>query len=82
MKAAVLDQSEGRDGTRAGWFGRAKRFLAEVRGELGRVTWPSRREVWATTIVVILTSALFGIYLAIVDYGLSWLVTWLYARLG
>src|SRR5258706_1748686 len=37
----------------AGWFGRGRRFLTEVRSELGRVTWPSRREVWATTIVVI-----------------------------
>ena len=81
MKAAVLDQSEGRD-ARAGWFGRSKRFLTEVRAELGRVTWPSRREVWATTIVVILTSALFGIYFAIVDFGLSWLVSWLYAQIG
>ena len=33
----------------AGWFGRARRFLIDVRSELGRVTWPTRREVWATT---------------------------------
>jgi preprotein translocase subunit SecE len=32
-----------------GWFGRGRRFLSEVRSELGRVTWPTRREVWATT---------------------------------
>ena len=38
-----------------------------MRAELGRVTWPTRREVWATTVVVILTSMLFGIYLYIVD---------------
>jgi len=54
-----------------GWFGRARRFLADARGELGRVTWPNRREVWATTVVVILTSLLFGIYLYLVDLGLS-----------
>ena len=82
MKAAMLDNLKDAPASRGGWIGRARRFLSEVRGELGRVTWPSRREVWATTIVVILTSALFGIYLAIVDFGLSWLVTWLYAQLG
>ena len=59
-----------------GWFGRARRFFGEVRGELGRVTWPTRREVWATTIVVILTSTLFGVYLYLVDLGLSAFMTW------
>jgi preprotein translocase subunit SecE len=63
-----------------GWFGRARRFLGEVRSELGRVTWPSRREVWATTIVVILTSMLFGIYLYVVDLMLSAFVKWALLR--
>jgi len=66
----------------AGWFGRARRFLVDVRSELGRVTWPSRREVWATTVVVILTSMLFGVYLYLVDLGLSALVTWLFGLFG
>ena len=35
----------------SGWFGRARRFLVDVRAELGRVTWPTRREVWATEYV-------------------------------
>jgi preprotein translocase subunit SecE len=58
-----------------GWFGRARRFVTEVRSELGRVTWPTRREVWATTLVVILTSMVFGIYLYLVDVGLSQLMS-------
>ena len=65
-----------------GWFGRARRFLSEVRSELGRVTWPTRREVWATTIVVILTSMLFGIYLYIVDVGLSAFMNWAFKTFG
>ena len=66
----------------AGWFGRARRFLADVRSELSRVTWPTRREVWATTVVVILTSLLFGIYLYSVDIALTRLVEWIYTRVG
>jgi preprotein translocase subunit SecE len=66
----------------AGWFGRARRFLTEVRSELGRVTWPTRREVWATTIVVILTSMLFGIYLYVVDIGLSAFMNWAFGVFG
>ena len=66
----------------AGWFGRGRRFLIEVRSELGRVTWPTRREVWATTVVVILTSMLFGIYLYLVDIILSKFVGWAFKALA
>jgi len=59
-----------RDGA-TGWIGRSRSFLAGVRNEMSRVTWPSRREVWATTIVVIITSILFGVYLWSVDLVLS-----------
>jgi len=66
----------------SGWFGRARRFLIEVRAELSRVTWPSRREVWATTLVVILISLLIGIYLYVVDLSLSALVAWVFDQFG
>ena len=46
-----------------GWWGRARTFLAQVQNELTRVTWPTWKEVQATTLVVILTSILFGLYL-------------------
>ena len=64
------------------WFGRARRFLGDVRSELGRVTWPTRREVWATTLVVILVSSFIGVYLFMVDLGLSTLVDWIFRRFG
>jgi preprotein translocase subunit SecE len=54
-----------------GLWGRSRRFLSEVRNEMARVTWPSRREVYATTLVVILTSIFFGIYL----YGIDLIVS-------
>ena len=40
-----------------------KEFLPEVRGEWKKVTRPSRREVTQTTIVVVVTSFIFAIYL-------------------
>ena len=61
---------------------RARLFLSEVRNELKRVTWPSQKEVYATTVVVILTSLFFGTYLFAVDYGLNSLVTWIFRRFG
>lgn len=46
-----------------GWWGNSRNFMAQVRNEMGRVTWPTRREVYATTFVVILVSSFFGLYL-------------------
>jgi preprotein translocase subunit SecE len=57
-------------------------FLTEVRNEVKRVTWPSRKEVYATTFVVILTSIFFGLYLFVVDFGLNSLIQWVFKRLG
>ena len=82
MKAAMLDNLKESPDHVVGWFGRAKRFLSEVRSELGRVTWPTRREVWATTVVVILTSMVFGIYLYSVDVALSQFMNWAFKSVG
>jgi preprotein translocase subunit SecE len=46
-------------------------FLSEVRSELKKVTWPSRKEVYSTTLVVIATSIFFGFYLWGLDLALS-----------
>ncbi len=61
---------------------RMRLFLSEVRNELKRVTWPSQKEVYATTVVVILTSAFFGVYLFVLDLGLFRLVQWIFRRFG
>ena len=61
---------------------RTRVFLSEVRNELKRVTWPSRKEVYATTVVVILFSVFFGLYLFVLDYGLNSIVQWIFARFG
>ena len=50
-----------------GRFERMRLFLSEVRNELKRVTWPSQKEVYATTVVVIITSIFFGLFLWIID---------------
>jgi preprotein translocase subunit SecE len=69
---------EGGSEGRGGWLSTSRSFLTEVRNEMRRVTWPSRREVYATTLVVILTSAFFGLYLWGIDLALSWAVAQIY----
>ena len=63
-------------------FEQMRVFLTEVRNELKRVTWPSQKEVYATTVVVILTSIFFGLYLFILDIGIDRVVTWIFNRFG
>jgi preprotein translocase subunit SecE len=49
-------------------------FLKEVRFELKRVTWPSRKETLAGTMVVLVIVLIAAFFLGIVDIGLSELI--------
>jgi preprotein translocase subunit SecE len=46
---------------------RMRAFLHEVKVELKQVNWPSRQEVWSTTIVVTVTVAFFGLFFFATD---------------
>ena len=65
-----------------GRWNRSRVFLVEVRNELKRVTWPSQKEVYAATIVVIVFSIVLGTFLWIVDLILDRAVFTLFQRLG
>ena len=57
-------------------------FIGRVRDELKRVTWPTKAEVYATTLVVILTSVFFGLYLFGIDLLLNAAVQRIFQRFG
>jgi preprotein translocase subunit SecE len=61
---------------------RVRLFLSEVRNELKRVTWPTQAEVYATTVVVILVSIFFGVYLFLLDITFGRIVQWILNRFG
>jgi preprotein translocase subunit SecE len=75
-------RSTGEGGGITTWWSNSRTFLTEVRNEMKRVTWPSRKEVYATTVVVILTSTFFGVYLWGLDLALSRAVNWLFQAFG
>ncbi|HUU04869.1 MAG TPA: preprotein translocase subunit SecE [Patescibacteria group bacterium] len=52
-------------------FKRMGAYLREVRGEMKKVTWPSKNDMIKTTIAVIVISLFFGIYLFGVDFIFS-----------
>jgi preprotein translocase subunit SecE len=43
-------------------------FYHNVKLEMRRTTWPTRTEVWSTTLVVIIAVIFFGFYLSGIDY--------------
>jgi len=65
-----------------GQWNELTRFLSDVRAEMRKVVAPGRKEVQSTTIVVIITVFIFGIFFLVVDtifqYGLHALL----GRLG
>ncbi|MEW6186293.1 MAG: preprotein translocase subunit SecE [Thermodesulfobacteriota bacterium] len=54
-----------------GWIGQVKDFLREVRIELRKVTWPTRKETIAATSMVIGLSIVVAFILGVLDVGLA-----------
>jgi len=57
------------------WYKRLWTFLKESRAELKKVTWPSRNEIYSTTLVVIIATVFFGFFLFFMDIIFSWVIT-------
>jgi len=53
---------------------KAQKYLREVRIELQKVTWPSRKETIGSTSVVLVVVIIISVYLGLIDIGLSRLV--------
>ena len=81
MLERARDMTTGARGP-AGWWGRSRVFLSQVKNEMERVTWPSWKEVQATTLVVILTSVFFGMYLFGLDQVLNALAAFIFRTFG
>ncbi len=59
---------------RGNWFVRINAFLADVRAELRKVSWPSKAELWNATGVVIVATALMTLFVVFVDFVFDKLV--------
>jgi len=57
-----------------------KQFLREVKTELKKVTWPSRKDTLSGTAVVLVAVFIIALFLGVVDSGLSALIKELLKR--
>ncbi len=53
-------------------------FAREVRQEVGRVTWPSRKETLVTTGLVLALSALAAVFFLVVDQLIQIVMRWVF----
>lgn len=56
------------------FFEKSIQFLREVKIELKKVTWPSRKQTMGSTVVVIILVMVISLFLGVVDFGLSNLI--------
>ena len=56
-------------------MGRIIQFLKDVRVELAKVVWPTRKEALKITGIVILFSVFVALFLGAIDYGLTRLIS-------
>ena len=65
-----------------GWYQRLRTFLVEVWAELQKTSWPARREVYGTTVVVIIAVVICAVYLYVVDTALNSGIQYLFKSVG
>lgn len=64
-----------------GWPARLKDYVEDLRTEMRRVTWPSWKQVRATTLVVVVAVFAFAAYFYVVDALIGQAITKLFDSL-
>jgi len=81
MAMATVAEQNALATTIKSWPERVKTFYNDVRTEMKKVTAPSYKEVQATTVVVIITVFLFGLYFWAVDNTIGSAINYLFKYL-
>ncbi len=55
-------------------IGGIAQFIRETRQELKKVTWPTREELVASTVLVVMTTFILAAFIGVVDFFLSILI--------
>ncbi|MBN1540506.1 preprotein translocase subunit SecE [candidate division KSB1 bacterium] len=59
-------------------FQKLFKFLRDVNTEMSRVSWPTRTELKGQTVIVIVVSIFFAVFIFAIDHVLSRLMTLIY----
>lgn len=56
-------------------------FIQEVRQETSKVTWPTWKEVWITSVMVLIMVIAAAVFFMVIDQIMGWVVNFV-LRLG
>jgi preprotein translocase subunit SecE len=68
--AKAAEKKGSPDRAPARYINKAGQFLREAKMELKKVKWPTRKELLASTAVVIVLTLIVALFLGLVDFGL------------
>ncbi len=51
-------------------------FIHQTRAEIAKITWPGRREVFLTSMMVLLLAVLLAAFFGLVDVLIRWALQW------
>jgi preprotein translocase subunit SecE len=73
-KSTGPDKSRAAAATEPNFLQKSSQFLREVKIELKKVTWPTRKQTMGSTVVVVVLVMIFSLFLGLVDLSLSSLI--------
>ena len=65
---------QGVEGLKESMLGKIRKFFGEIVIELKKVSWPTRRELIDATWIVLVSSAILGVFIGSTDFVLSRLI--------
>ena len=64
------------------WVAVVREFWTDTRAEMKKVTWPNRQEVVGTTVVVVVATVVFAVYLWGCDLLFYKMIDFLFTKFG
>jgi preprotein translocase subunit SecE len=77
-----MDESTGIAAKQREWWAVTRDFFRDTNAEMKKVTWPSRNEVMGTTVVVIVATVIFAVYLWGCDVVFYKAIDFLFRKFG
>lgn len=74
QKSGSASQTGVKEEGQQSFFEKASTFFREVKIELEKVVWPSRKQTTVSTIAALVLVIIISVFLGIADSGLAWII--------
>ncbi len=74
LQKKALTKTKAQPGKIKSFLNKGMQFLREVKVELKKVTWPTRKQTVGSTVVVLILVMIISLFLGVVDIGLSGII--------